>query len=255
MTFFVYDGTFEGLLCAVFESYSRKIVPDYVIFEKEQLSLFSDDVVSIVSNAEQATRVWKGLQKKLSASACSMLAVTSMASDYPDLGSLLFRYVRKTFDTQKSIETNFGDSDVLVVSKLYKKVSRESNRVIQFVRFQKTVDNIFFAPIDPIHNVLPLVVKHFTNRFADQKWVIYDMRRHYGYYFDLKTTQEIIFENLQADLESGKLSENVLAHDEKLFQQLWKTYFKSMTIKERINPKLHRQNLPKRFWKYLTEKQ
>lgn len=254
MTFFVYDGTFEGLLCAVFESYSRKIVPDNVISEKEQLSLFSDEAVSIVSNTEQATRVWKGLQKKLSASACSMLTVTSMA-DYPDLGSLLFRYIRKAFDAQKSIETNFSDSDVLAVSKLYKKVSQESNRIVQFVRFQKTVDNIFFAPIDPIHNVLPLVVKHFTNRFADQKWVIYDTRRHYGYYYDLKTTQEITFENLQADLESGKLSENVLAYDEKLFQQLWKTYFKSMTIKERINPKLHRQNLPKRFWKYLTEKQ
>lgn len=254
MTYFVYDGTFEGLLCAIFESYNRKVVPEKVLSEQEQLPLFSNEIVQIVTNSEQATRVWKGLQKKLSVSACSMLTLTSMA-DYPELGSLLFRYIRKTFDTQKSIETNFGDSDVLAVSKLYKKVKQEANRVVQFVRFQKTADDIFFAPIDPIHNVLPLITKHFTNRFADQKWVVYDTHRHYGYYYDLKTTQEITFENLQIDLESGKLSENTLAEDEKLFQQLWKTYFKSMTIKERINPKLHKQNLPVRFWKYLTEKQ
>ena len=45
-----------------------------------------------------------------------------------------------------------------------------------------------------------------------------------------------------------------MAEDEQLFQQLWRTYFKTIAIKERINPKLHRQNLPVRFWKYLTEK-
>jgi len=36
---------------------------------------------------------------------------------------------------------------------------------------------------------------------------------------------------------------------------MWKEYFKTIAIKERINPKLHRQHLPVRFWKYMTEKQ
>ena len=42
--------------------------------------------------------------------------------------------------------------------------------------------------------------------------------------------------------------------DEKLFQQMWSAYFKSIAIKERLNPKLHRQNMPERFWKYMPEK-
>ena len=46
-----------------------------------------------------------------------------------------------------------------------------------------------------------------------------------------------------------------MAADEKQFQELWKEYFKVLAIKERINPKLHAQLLPRRFWKYLTEKQ
>ena len=53
----------------------------------------------------------------------------------------------------------------------------------------------------------------------------------------------------------GKLDEKLMAEDEKLYQELWKGYFKAMTIKERINLKLQRQHLPKRYWKYLTEKQ
>ncbi|MDD3778627.1 MAG: DUF4130 domain-containing protein, partial [Proteiniphilum sp.] len=56
-------------------------------------------------------------------------------------------------------------------------------------------------------------------------------------------------------LLGGKLDEEMMAADEKLFQELWKGYFKAMTIKERINPRLQRQHMPKRFWKYLTEKQ
>ena len=65
---------------------------------------------------------------------------------------------------------------------------------------------------------------------------------------------EITLDN-DEHLLGGKLDEKLMAEDEKLFQELWKGYFKSMTIKERINPKLHRQHMPKRFWKYLTEKQ
>jgi len=42
--------------------------------------------------------------------------------------------------------------------------------------------------------------------------------------------------------------------DEKLFQSMWKEYFKSIAIKERLNLRLHRQHMPARFWKYMPEK-
>ncbi|MDN3710262.1 DUF4130 domain-containing protein [Myroides ceti] len=42
---------------------------------------------------------------------------------------------------------------------------------------------------------------------------------------------------------------------ESLFDQLWKDYFKSTNITERKNMKLHIQHVPKRYWKYLNEKQ
>ena len=51
------------------------------------------------------------------------------------------------------------------------------------------------------------------------------------------------------------LDESLMDKDEKLFQQLWKTYFKAICIKERMNPRKHRQDMPVRYWKYLTEKQ
>ncbi|MEG1200053.1 MAG: DUF4130 domain-containing protein [Algoriella sp.] len=38
-----------------------------------------------------------------------------------------------------------------------------------------------------------------------------------------------------------------------MYQELWKSYFKSTTITERKNSKLQIQMMPKRFWKNLTE--
>lgn len=39
------------------------------------------------------------------------------------------------------------------------------------------------------------------------------------------------------------------------FQNLWKRYYQSTNIEARRNMKLHLQYVPKRYWKYLVEKQ
>lgn len=254
MNIFTYDKTFEGLLTAVFDAYDRKLFPDGLFDVKAPLPLFYDQVIHVVTESVKADRVWKGLKKKLSKMGLSFLTAVWL-SELPGSDILLFRYIRKVFDSAVSVEFNFGDPDVLEVSKITKKVSYERSRVIQFIRFQKTADNIFFAAIEPLYNVLSLVTEHFKDRFRDQKWILYDLKRRYGFYYDLSEVTEIHFGEDTHHLISGRLSGELLAEDEKQYQKLWKEYFRSLTIKERINPKLHRQNLPPRFWKYLIEKQ
>ena len=253
MIVFFYDKTFEGLLTTIFDAYSRKVFPDKLLAEGDIAPMFMDDSYTVVTQEDKATRVWKGLENKLSKGACNMLTYVWL-SEEEGSDDLMFRYIRKALDNKISIETNFADSDVLQMSQLARKVSHEELYLKQFVRFQKATDDIFFAPVFPRYNALPLAIGHFKDRFSDQKWVIYDMKRKYGYYYDLNTMVEITLDN-DEHLLGGKLDEKLMAEDEKLFQELWKGYFKSMTIKERINPKLHRQHMPKRFWKYLTEKQ
>lgn len=253
MIVFFYDKTFEGLLTAVFDAYSRKTFPDKIVGEACIAPLFMNERYDVVTQEDKSTRVWTSLQKKLSKLACNMLNYVWL-SEEEGSEDLLFRYIRKVFDNTHSIEMNFGDEDVLQIHQLAKKVSKEKHFLIQFIRFQKAADGIFFAPVSPIYNALPLTINHLKDRFSDQKWVVYDVKRRYGYYYDQNTVIEITLTD-DEHLLSGKLDEALMAEDEKLFQELWKGYFKSMTIKERINPKLHRQHMPKRFWKYLTEKQ
>ena len=253
MTIFFYDKTFEGLMCAVFDAYSMKEFPERLLQVGGILPMFTDKSHTVVTEEEHCKRVWMGLQKKVGKKVCNMLMHVWL-SELEGSDELLFRYICKIFATEKKIEYNFGDADILEVEKVARKVSHEAHYIRMFLRFQKAADNIFFAPIRPIYNALPLAIDHFTDRFSDQQWVIYDLRRKYGYYYDLHTTKEVTFDD-NDHLLSGKLDESLMAADEKLFQDLWKGYFKAMTIKERINPRLHRQHMPVRFWEYLTEKQ
>ncbi|WP_029902039.1 TIGR03915 family putative DNA repair protein [Prevotella sp. 10(H)] len=253
MIVFFYDKTFEGLLTAIFDAYSRKVFPDKLLAEGDILPIFVDETYTVVTQEDRAARVWAALEKKMSRNACSSLTCAWL---YDEAGAdeIIFSYIRKMLNSKISIETNFGDEDVLRVNKMAHKVLKEQYYIKQFVRFQKAADDIFFATVSPTYNALPIAIPHFKDRFADQKWVIYDIKRHYGFYYDLHTAVEMTFDD-DEHLLSGKLDEELMAQDEKLFQELWKGYFKSMTIKERINPKLHRQHMPRRFWKYLTEKQ
>jgi probable DNA metabolism protein len=253
VTIFHYDKTFEGLLTSVFDAYNRKTFPDKLLGMDEVEPLFVDESFTVTTDEEKSGRVWKALEKEMQQGARNMITYVWL-SELQGSDELIFRYIRKTIDSKQSIEMNFADDDVLQMQKLAQKVSRERLRLIELVRFQKAADDIFFAPVSPDHNSLPLTLDHFTDRFADQKWVIYDTRRNYGYYYDLKTVTEMTLDSTGLFPE-GKLDENLMAEDEKLYQELWKGYFKSMTIKERINLKLQRQHLPKRYWKYLTEKQ
>ena len=253
MNLYIYDKTFEGFLTLVFDAYVNKAFPDQILGDADLRPLFYDAVLKVVTDEMKAQRVWRGLQKKLSKEACGMLSLVFL-SEERDMELLLFRYVQKAFAATKSIEVNFADEDVLQCTKIYRLVSREAERMRMFVRFQKTSDGIFFAPIEPRYNVLPLVADFFTDRFGDQKWVIYDVQRNYGLFYDLKKTEEISFDKLDFNQKTGKLNDAQAAVDENLFQTLWKNYYKSTTIKERLNPKLHRQMLPKRFWKFLPEK-
>jgi len=253
---FLYDRTFDGLLTAVFDAFVRKQLPSAIKGEDEPLPLFHDEVFTVVSDEEKAGRVWQALEKKLSKQALTMLTVSYLAEE-EKLDMHLFNYICKAVKSEKSIETFFTDEDVRYVTDAFRRVRYERLRMMQFVRFQKAKDGTYFAIIRPDYNVIPLIIPHFEDRFADQPWIIYDVRRNYGCHYNGSEVKQISFadDGRMFDPHSGKLKADLLDKDETLFQDLWRTYFKAVCIKERLNPRKHRKDMPVRYWAYMTEKQ
>ena len=252
MNIVIYDGTFKGLMTAVFEIYEYKIVqPNIVNSNKETGSLFGK-VHEVQTNKDKTARVIKKLKDKLTPNAFSNLYKTFL-SEIKDIENLLYRYVAYILSSKASVENDYSNADVLMLQQITSKVRREKHRMEAFVRFQLTQDQLYFCIIQPDYNVLPLISKHFEKRYADQCWLIYDSRRKYGLYYDLKTVEEVsmTFEN---DINNKAALKSICDDKEELYQKLWCIYFGSINIAARKNMKLHIQHMPKRYWRYLTEK-
>ena len=252
---YTYDGTFEGLLTVLLEMYERKAEPNSIqALAAVQGGLFTA-AVPIETSEPKAARVWQGLLKYMTPEVRARLYHVFL-SERLDREILICRFVQQAVRArgQVDISDNYTDDSVRLVQQIGQQMFREKHRMEAFVRFEKTADDLFHATIAPDFDVLPLIAEHFTKRYADQRWLIYDRRRHYGLYYDLTRTDVVQFEQEGAPRPTG-VSATVLDEREPLFKLLWQAYFDHVNIPERKNLKLHRRHMPLRYWKYLSEKQ
>lgn len=248
----VYNGTFEGFLCAVFDVYEYKLSDVNIVpAHKHQPSLFAEPHF-VNFDATHSDRVWKGLEKKLTKEAQDQVYRTFL-SEIDGIENTLLQYIQYVFASETFMEADYSNSAVLTVFQTAKKVWREKHRMEAFVRFQRTSDDLYYAIVEPDYNVLPLIAAHFQTRYADQRWLIYDARRNYGLYYNLDAVSTVQIQFAETVSGAQDIS-SVYDETEAIYQQLWKQYFKSVNISARKNTKLHIQHMPRRYWKYLPEK-
>ena len=251
---YTYDDTFEGLLTVLFTVYDWRAAPNSIQpAATAQTGLFAQPAHRATDEA-LAARVWDGLLRTMDAEARTRLYHVFLSED-PERELLIFRYVDLALRAGRDIAENYADATVRRVQRLAQQMFREKHRMEAFVRFEKTQDGLFHATVEPDFDVLPLIAPHFTKRYADQRWLIYDRRRGYGLYYDLTRTDVVQFENAAPAHVSRGVTAAVLNEREPLFQVLWQAYFDHVNIPERKNLKLHRRHMPLRYWQYLSEKQ
>lgn len=252
MLAFLCDNTFEGILSAVHDAYITRRFPDLLLCPEAVPPLTVTAAHTVVSSRNKADRVFAGLAKRLSREGKNV-PLLAFLSERPDIGTLLFRYMRKIFDASRPPESDFTDNVVLAVDQLARKVYGEHHLLLGFARFQKTADGVYFSALAPKYNVLSLMVPHFRDRFALHPWIIYDARRGYGYFHDRGEIRDVSLDG--GVLCDGRLPGRLLAEDEIAFQDMWQSYFATAAIAERANPELQARCLPRRYWPYLTEMQ
>lgn len=246
----IYDGSWPGLITCVFccFEYKWQIASIQQNNQDLQSGLFVT-TETIITDDIKVKRVLLGLEKKIGIQGIKELYYVFL-SELKNSELLILRSIVYYFKSENKPNLNYANDEILQIKKIVKSVSRERHRVKAFVRFQKMKDGLYFANLEPDFNVLPLIVNFFKDRYADQKWLIYDLKRNFGIYYDLAQVTEVRF--------STALDNNHIAiqldDQEQHYSYLWKNYFEAVNIKERKNTKLHVQSLPKRYWKYLNEK-
>ncbi len=243
MIVYTYDGSFEGLLTCIYESYYRKEVPKKIMIDNNQES-FLINKVSIKTDKKKSSKVYKSIETKISNRALKNVFY-AFFSEIKDVEIMIYKYLRLGWKIGGKVDRKHSDDIVLAIHDLKRKVSSESHALLGLARFQVLKDNIYYSKIEPKYNVVGLLAKHFLQRLNDQYWVIHDVKRNIGAFYN-KDKWIIKDMNVKHELQFDE--------EEEEYQRLWKEYFNNIAIKNRINPKLQKRNMPMRYWKHLIEK-
>jgi len=244
-TCYLYDGSFEGLLTAIFEAFTCREQSIRIASEKGLQHNLLERYVTVETDLEKAKRVYRSILNKISRNALDNVYRVYLADREEDNAGIIFEYLKFGWKVGARVDSYLSDDRVLRVHKIRQRVDLEVHRMMGFVRFRLLQGGIYYAPIEPDNDILTLLAPHFSKRFADQSWVIHDVGRDRAALYNKK-------EWIIVDARLEKIPE---ADDsEQTYQELWKHFYNSVTIKERFNPGLHKRLLPKRYWRYLIEK-
>lgn len=242
---YVYDGTFEGWLCCVCDSYENKEIPDRVLAAPEndiiiQESLFNSK--RIVTQQEKASRVRKGITAKIG---CGFLRLLerSFCTCLPDREETMLLFTHKGFRYGMRILGMRQDPVIRSIHKGLRDLGREIHKWMGFVRFSD-MQGILVAVIGAKNNVLPFIAAHFMDRFHNEHFMIFDENHKMALVYKPGKYAIIPMEWFTIG-EAGE--------DERLYRILWKNYYDAIEIKPRHNETCRRTLMPKRYWDYLTE--
>ncbi|NMA83492.1 MAG: DNA metabolism protein [Epulopiscium sp.] len=240
---YVYDGSFEGLLTAIYEAYYRKEIPNRLVSQDTyQISLISQRIL-IETDEEKAQKVFHSIETKISKEALKKILYVYF-SDLEERGTYIYHYLKLGWKIGQEVDQYLGNDSVLRIHQIYQRVNKERHFMLGLIRFRELQNNILYAPVEPQYNILGLVAPHFVNRMPQENWMIHDLRRSIGAMYNKK-------EWVIGEVNIG--GEVPLGEEECRYQKLWKSYFKHISIENKRNIKLQKSNMPMKYWKHLIE--
>ena len=238
---YVYDGTFEGFLCCVYNFYYNRLKPVQIVSQAEFEPSFYENYI-VETDYEQAYRVRFAIEEKISHGNLEFLTDCFLTS-LEEKEMYMLKYIVKGFKVGGRIINNISDDDVNALWKAHRHLKKERHDYCGLVRFYKAGD-VYISKINPKDRILPLITWHFVQRFHTQNFMIYDETHGQALiYYD--KAYKIIY------VDDVKLPE--VDDDELSMQKLWKHFYDTIAIKERYNPKCRMSFMPKRRWENLPE--
>lgn len=241
---YLYDGSFEGFLCCVFESFAQHEIP-FAVWTPERETATLYPIKEVETDSAKAQRVFASFRKKLGAET-ELLVTRDFLSGREDKELLLIRFLHLAFALGPGTVKRAGHPDVAPLYEMEKSLNWEVDKFQGFVRFQEH-DGMLGAVIHPKNYILPLLRGHFCGRFPEENFMIYDAVHNAVL---LHENHKARLVELAAPLELPPPSER-----EKEFQALWKQFYNTLEIKARHNEKCRMSHCPKRFWADMVEMQ
>lgn len=238
---FLYDGSFDGFFCCVYHCvYTRQLPMAIMYIEQAQPSFFEERVIE--TDLRQAEKVRASVPAKISAAALELVE-TVFLSSLPEKELALLKFLLAGYQYGPGVLRMLGHADVAPVIKAEQNLRGECHLLLGFVRFSD-YDGVLAATITPKNFVLPFIAPHFTARFSQENFMIYDKTHKAALVYQEGKSK--IFP--MQDINFPAVSET-----EAGYRALWKQFYHTIAIEARYNPRCRMTHIPKRYWANMTE--
>lgn len=255
MVLFVCEDCIDGIFSGIYDAWASRLGHANValrISGMENLELFAE-YRTVITDSEKARRVADTIRRKMGEETYEYIYQAALAADrekadciYRVLAVGLSKYT-DTF-TAHHLMDKLQAPCVCQVFNLSRKVSREAGRYIEFVRFREMENGVLFSEIEAESQVLSLIGDHFSDRFPNEHFMIYD--HHYGDCL-IHAAGKPWF--IWKSAELNPLTDLRYSDAEQGMQRLWCAFCDSISIRERENSRLQMQFWPLKFRKWMTE--
>ena len=239
---YVYDGSPEGFLCCIYESFARKEIPDDIQTERGQ-TMLGETVRTIRTDEDISNKVYFSIREKIGSEAQDFIK-KAFLSDLRQKEILLYRLICRGYKRGASIFNDLTEDTVYALTTAVRQIERETHHYLGFIRFSE-VRGILVSEIAPSGRVLPLVKQHFADRFPDEVFIIMDKTHREALLH--RPGQECLFATVDKDFSVSQ------GDDYRIYEELWKCFHESISIEQRRNDTCQRNHLPKKFRPYMTE--
>ena len=238
---YLYDGTFEGLMTAVYYHYKKQKANGIYEENSYQQSIVSQSEI-VITDIEKAKVVSDAINKLISREAYINVYYCYL-SNAIDKENLILEFLIFAFKYGRNTMNFYSHEKVIPINELYKKVAREEHRVLGILRFSD-IGGILYAKYSPDNDIGILLADHFADRYKYEKFIIYDEKR----------KKAVVYSDNNWEIKENINFDNIeFSEGEKKIQDLWKQYFTDLAIKERKNINLQFQFVPERYRKNMAE--
>lgn len=270
MYIFVCEDSIDGILTGVYDAWEFKVAHRTTLTEQDigltcheadNLDLFTEYRTVSVS-FDKATKVRNTLLTQFGAEFYDTLTSAILGIEprqkknsmdkanavYQTICYAMKRPAGSKIPYGASVLNYLAEPCIHRIFELSRATGYESHHLLGFLRFSELSNGVLFAVVHPKNHCLPILADHFTDRFPQENFLIYDETRKLAAVHRAGKNYMLV--------DASDLNQEILTHfseKEQQYRDLWLTFFESIAIQARINPGLQAQNIPKRFWNDTVE--
>lgn len=247
-TVYVCTDSVTGIFSAVYDAWKAQKTEEesgiaLLGFIEQQLFC---DYMEVEETESKAIAVENMIRKNMGLLAWHDIYQASLSAD-PGKGDAVLGTclaARKLKDSKRIME-HLGHPKVRKVFELSRRVGNESHFLVEFIRFRELKSGVLYAPITPKSHVLTCIAPHFTDRFPLENWMIHD-KTHRAFAVHEARKKWVLVQEAYDESQKAEYEEHFqeLSEKEIEYEELFRSFCKTIAIKERENPVCQRGHLP-----------